>query len=383
VNDQTLSLTKQDEDMLVVRALHTQQKAGIDTFAFFVPGSQIVEIADISRITRTEQDDLKGFQRKEIRNHVNSIVEFLDQGDVLFPNAVILALGPEAEFKQARGPKPAGLTDVASMGTLHIPKLEEGQRAAWIVDGQQRSLALSKTKNGDLPVPVVAFVCPDIEVQREQFILVNKAKPLPRRLISELLPEVGTLLPRDLSVRKLPSELCNLLNKDPKSPLHNLIRRMSDDSGEAVITDSAIEQAIQKSLRPPFGTLNQYKGLGHSPSDTDAMYQVLLMYWAAVKETFPDAWGLPPTKSRLMHSAGIRAMGVLMDHIMLRADSSPDPAAEVRASLKRIEPYCCWTEGTWEGLGWRWDEIQSTHSHINKLTDYLSRKDRELARKLA
>ena len=44
-------------------------------------------------------------------------------------------------------------------------------------------------------------------VQREQFILVNKAKPLPTRLINELLPETGGIvLPRDLSARKVPSE---------------------------------------------------------------------------------------------------------------------------------------------------------------------------------
>lgn len=42
---------------------------------------------------------------------------------------------------------------------------------------------------------------------------MNKAKPLPTRLINELLPEVDVLLPRDLASRKLPSELCNVLNR--------------------------------------------------------------------------------------------------------------------------------------------------------------------------
>ena len=59
-------------------------------------------------------------------------------------------------------------------------------------------------------------------MQREQFILVNKAKPLPTRLINELLPEVSAMLPRDLNARRLPSELCNLLNRDSAVALSQL-----------------------------------------------------------------------------------------------------------------------------------------------------------------
>jgi DGQHR domain-containing protein len=373
-------MTKATSGWLAIRALKTQQKEGVDTFAFFLPGSKIVEIADISRIERGDDHQLKGFQRKGIKNHVQSIVEYLDQGGVIFPNAIILSFGSEVEFKQSRGQTPKGISDVSAIGTLHIPILEEGKRAAWIVDGQQRSLALSKSRNKNLPVPVVAFVSPDIDLQREQFILVNKAKPLPSRLISELLPEVGTMLPRDLTVRKLPSELCNLLSRDPNSPFHGLISRYSDGK-KAVVTDTGIEKAIQKNLRPPIGALNQYKGIGQEPSDTDSMYKTLVNYWSGVRDVFPEAWGLPPNKSRLMHSAGIRSMGILMDQIMLRADGTPDPQSEVRASLQNIKPHCRWTQGIWDGMGLKWNEIQSVDGHINRLADLLCRLDRELARK--
>ena len=138
----------------------------------------------------TRADQLKGFQRKEIRNHVNSIVEFLDSGPVLFPNAMILALAPDIEFKNARGSRPEGMTDVADIGTLIIPIRPEGQRAAWIVDGQQRSLgAGAREEHQRSPSRSLGSSPPELETQREQFILVNKAKPLPTRLINELLPE--------------------------------------------------------------------------------------------------------------------------------------------------------------------------------------------------
>lgn len=364
------------EQYLVLRALRTIQAKQIDVFSFFVPGEMIMQIADISRVHHDETDSLQGFQRKEIKNHVNSIVEYLNNMDVLFPNAIILALGQEVDFKQARGRDPEGITDIADIGTISIPIRGEGSRVAWIVDGQQRSLALAKTSNKSIPVPVIAFFAPDLETQRAQFILVNKAKPLPTRLINELLPEVDVLMPRELAVRKIPSELCNLLNKDPQSPFYKLIKRAShDDSDVAVIVDTSLIEIIKKSISNPLGALAQFKGFGSESSDINSMYKTLLMFWTEVKNTFPDAWGLPPTKSRLMHSAGIQAMGVLMDKIYARAQASQDPKLEIRSSLGKIAPHCHWVSGDWHGIGLKWDEVQNINSHVKMLSDYLIRLD--------
>src|SRR5690242_19167035 len=97
------------EDNLMVRAVKTQQGDGVDIYAFFLHGSDLTRVADISRIHR-EEKDLKGFQRKEIRSHVKAIVEFLDSGPVLFPNAIMLALSSDVTFDVSRGPKPKGLS---------------------------------------------------------------------------------------------------------------------------------------------------------------------------------------------------------------------------------------------------------------------------------
>src|SRR5438067_1534098 len=67
---------------IVVRALHTRQ-GNKDVYTFFVPGAEITRIADIIRVARDERDTLKGFQRKEIRNHVRDIVQYLNKMNVL------------------------------------------------------------------------------------------------------------------------------------------------------------------------------------------------------------------------------------------------------------------------------------------------------------
>lgn len=363
-------------DCLKVRAVRAEQGGGIGVYAFFLFGADINRIADISRIRR-DDNELKGFQRREIRDHVKQITAFLDSGPVLFPNAIILALSPTIEFSRSRGRPPGESSEVGETGTLSIPIYPEGRRAAWIVDGQQRSLALGGAKDPTIAVPVIGFVSDAVETQREQFILVNKVRPLPTTLINELLPEVSVLLPRDLAAKQLPSALCEALNTDPNSPFHGLIKRESDRAG--IVTDTALIETMKSSLKTAAGALGQFRQNG-SGNDTAAMYDLLLLYWDAVRDTFPNAWGRPPTESRLMHSAGIRAMGALMDTLMLRVDTAPDKAAAIRGRLAEIAPHCRWTEGNWEGLGFAWNEIQSTSQHITKLTDHLLHLERDLAR---
>ena len=74
-------------------------------------------------------------------------------------------------------------------------------------------------------------------------------------------------------MRKIPSELCGLLNRDPDSPFYQLIKRISTDKEkQGVIVDSAIIEMIQNSIRNPLGALAQFKSLGSEASDLDKMY---------------------------------------------------------------------------------------------------------------
>lgn len=363
------------QQTLVVRALHTTQGAGLDVYAFFIKGGDIVRVADISRIERDATDALKGFQRPEIREHVKGIIDYLNQGDVLFPNAIILAMSSEVKFAASRGTRPTADARVSESGTLTLPIYDEGRRVAWIVDGQQRSIALAQAQHKDLAVPVIGFVSDRLSVQREQFILVNKAKPLPTRLINELLPETADIvLPRDLASRKVPAELVNFLNQDPASPFYRLVKRASDRaSSGAIVTDTALLSTIKNSLSNPLGALTPFKPVGREGSgDVEGMYRILSTYWSAVKAVFPDGWGKDPKHSRLMHSAGILAMGVLMDAIFARLAPDSDVKA-VQLEIEKIAPMCRWTGGTWDTLGLAWNEIQNTPQHVKKLQAALVR----------
>src|SRR5688572_7163445 len=127
------------------RALRIVQDKKHPLILFALTADELMQIAEVSRIGRDDTGDLIGYQRPEVRKHVQNIQAYLDTNDgrTLFPNALILALSSAATFTQVRGPK---VDDgLAEAGTIEIPiPPEGGRKPAWIVDGQQRALALSR-----------------------------------------------------------------------------------------------------------------------------------------------------------------------------------------------------------------------------------------------
>ena len=361
---------------LIVRALRVTQDGKIPVYSLFLTAADLLRIAEISRIKRTEDGELLGYQRKQVSTHVDEITQYVDSTDVVFPNAIILALGSQVKFKKGRGPR---IGDPGcQVGSIEIPCDPNEPKVAWVVDGQQRTLALSKAKNQKLLVPVTAFVSDDFEVHRTQFLLVNKVRPLPKGLINELLPAINVSLPPSLSKNRIPSYFCDLLNKDPDSPFQGIIVRHTTDAKEnrkAVIADSSLIEVIHNSLNKVHGCFYPYRNVATGETAVEPIFNMLKDYWSEVKHAFPDAWGLKPHKSRLMHGVGIKAMGVLMDRVLgVLSPSDPKLREKIRAAIAKVKPQCHWTEPTWDSLGGlRAKDLQNTPSSVNLLANLLVR----------
>ena len=341
-------------------------------------GEELLAVADISRLSRSNAGKLLGYQRPEVRRHVRDITEYLNGKDVVFPHSLILAFSSASvRFHAARGRRFAD--GKASAGVLEIPlPTNGGPKPAWIVDGQQRALAVSKSLRRDIPLPISAFAADSLELQRDQFLRVNNTKPLPRGLITELLPEVSTLLPPKLALRRVPAALSGILNSHPKSPFRGLIRRASTQSAlrkVAVVADASIVSMIEVSLNSPSGCLFPYHNIATGETDFEGIQSVLFSYWSGVRKAFPEAWGRPAVQSRLMHGVGIKAMGRLMDRVMSALDPRPRGASErLEHELAKVSPHCHWTRGRWKDLGdLAWNELQNVPRHVGMLSNLLIR----------
>jgi len=173
--------------------------------------------------------------------------------------------------------------------------------------------------------------------------------------------------------------ICDLLNREKGSPFRGLIRRASSgekEKNKAVVADSSIIKMLEESLGNASGCLFPYRNMATGEIDNEGIWAVLMTYWKAVRRVFPDAWGEAPSRSRLMHGAGLRAMGRLMDRIMAAVDPHSSKAVQqVEGELRRVAPVCRWMAGNWEELGGlAWNEVQNVPRHIRMLSNFLLRK---------
>lgn len=353
-------------------ALEIRQGPKRVLYSFAVDGKLLHRFAAVSRVRRDDGASIAGYQRPEVRNHIAEIRSYIESDGAMIPNALVVAFDERVRFEPAEV-QPIG-PGYSRVGTLIVPTNDswaEDQRPGWIVDGQQRAAAIRDAGVTKFPICIVGFVTADAHEQREQFILVNSTKPLPKGLIYELLPNTRAKLPSTLQRRRFPAYLADRLNYDADSPFRGLIQTPTNPSG--LVKDNSILRMMEQSLAE--GALYYYRDSSSGSGQAEPMLRILKAYWNAVAEVFPDAWGKPPRRSRLMHGAGIVSMGLVMDAITDRFGQSTVPTQQDFADdLTPLSEVCRWTSGYWEfgpGAQRRWNELQNTSKDIGLLANFL------------
>lgn len=352
-----------------VQCIRIQQSPKRHVYSFAANGKDIGKFASISRIKRDDAGQLVGYQRSEILDHVEDIRTYLEQDNAVLPNSLVIAFDRTLEFN------PHGGNEEVATGTLEIP-LDDENIPGWVVDGQQRLAALRRMSRKEFWVSVVAIESTGVQDEREQFVLVNSTRPLPKSLVYELLPSIGDAVPPRMRKRQRAYQIMELMAGDAGSPFYQRIRTTT--SGHLVtanIKDVSVLKMIENSMEN--GALSRH------PEGFKRPKSVLLNYWTAVARMFPEAWKLPPRRSRLTHGAGLVSMGYLMDAIAFRlaSDWVNPPIEAYEAELEKLGADLPWYDGVWnlsQDVRLPWNEIQNTARHIDLVTNYLIRRYRKV-----
>jgi DGQHR domain-containing protein len=352
-------------------ALEIKQGRKRTLYSFAVDGKELSQFTTVSRVRRGETSSIEGYQRPEVLSHIAEIRTYLESESPMIPNAIVVAFDRRVRFEPAKGTPVSGHSRFGTLIVPIDPSLPEEERPGWVVDGQQRIAAIREARIDHFPICVVAFVTDDDQEQREQFILVNSTKPLPKGLIYELLPTTRARLPSLLQHRRFPAYLLDRLNHEEGSPLQGLIRTPTVVNG--IIKDNSILKMLENSLND--GVLYRFRDGAQGGGNAEAMLEVLHAFWEAVAQVFRDAWGVTPRRSRLMHGAGIVSIGFVMDAIADRYRQAGIPTTDqFREDLEPLYDICRWTDGYWDfgpGDQRKWNEIQNTHHDIQILANYL------------
>ena len=145
---------------------------------------------------------------------------------------------------------------------------------------------------------------------------------------------------------------------------------------DGVFTATALHKVIMNSKSN--GALRDIYRLKHDRGCLELVND----FYGAVQNVFADDWyksddtgrvlGLhTPRSSRLVHSAGITALGHIMDAAFaLRGAETKGQFVDV---LEILKPYCAWSSGSWDfqPTPKQWSEVQNTTRDIGQLREYL------------
>ena len=341
------------------KAIRAKQAEGSDVFCFAAEPADVLGFSEIDRVGRQDNGELKGFQRHQVAPHIKEIRDYLGREDALLPNAVIVAFLDNVVVRDLGN----GIADI----TISVP---EGQnRPGFVVDGQQRLTALSGIRKPGFQVFVSALVCKDYNELRQQFVLINNTRPLPKALIYELLPTVEGL-PERFTARKFAARLVDRLNFRKDSVLQGEIRQHTNPKG--LLSDTAMQKMVMNSAS--HGAVRRLmQECSPTPEGLMAFeenaFKLFNDYFRAIKHVFGAEWeGMNPKTSRLRHGAGLIAMGFVMEELcsadLTNCASDYDKFV---VGLEALKPHTAWTRGTWQlndVLRTPWNGIQNTPTDI-------------------
>lgn len=347
------------------KAIRASQAPDHDVFCFAAHPHDVLKFSEIERVGRDESGHLKGFQRHQVASHIKEIRDYLGREDALLPNAVIVAF--------IDGVKVRELAD----GVVEVTVDAEAEKPGFVVDGQQRLSALAGLDKPNFQVFVSALVCKDYNELRQQFILINNTRPLPKTLIYELLPEVEGL-PERFTNRKFSARVVDRLNYSRGGVFFGEIRQHTNPAG--VLSDAAMQRLVMNSAAQ--GAIREFIRFDDYE---ERSVQLLNEFFEAVRTVFGTEWvGMTPRTSRIRHGAGLVALGFVMEHLYTTFGATTRREFQPGLELLRDNGHTAWTSGQWrlaEDDVRSWNGIQNTPYDIDLLANHLVRcLKRELRR---
>ncbi|WP_140853035.1 DGQHR domain-containing protein [Myxococcus xanthus] len=322
-------------------------------------------IRSIAKVDRLDSLSKTGNQRDEIVRHVKAISKGISSGTQV-PNSILIILLAE-QVAGAEEDSPESfirITPLADFTRITSPTDDSSaiqefrpiqidfpyrraafdeEKSALLVDGQQRTAALSLVDIDSVPhfaLSVNAQVS-TAEEARAVFLVSNTTAKIEtqfsRALIAAMSDSPAYLAserPRALAARSLALE-------DSDSPFFNLVQYPGAKSNKKPpVAYNSLFQVLTVFTESSIP-------LGDKPEL--ALAYVVKRGFNLIRQLWPTAWGLKPNDSRLMHAVGLRSMAGLLvtkleslysNHGNIQAD---ELWTEIGTSLKRLQTHLIWT----------------------------------------
>ncbi len=325
----------ESSSLILEHAIQIKQ-GEIDMFVFGAKPHDLLRIGYVSRRASGKPD---AYQRILNKDRILKISEFVNSGEALLPNAIIIAFDRERDVQQAIKFKDGKL------------QFLNKYCSAWIIDGQHRVFGFLNTEHEDyndddnFKLPIVAFRDLEPILQNRTFVSINYNQ---KKIDPTLLCDLATELPDLKNELTWPSLLVTKLAKI--EPLKDKVRISELHKGKPIgIPSFALYGLLEgllgfdKKKRKYNGVLYNYapfkpKDSADSKKNKEALEkqaELLQRYFLAVKQNTSkkskkkDPWRNAKDYS-LLKPTGINALLLVLARIMERY---PNLEKDIRKDL--------------------------------------------------
>lgn len=322
-------------------------------YACTIPAQQLLEICMFDFRQIRENNGVKeflGIQRPLKDDRVREIRKYIGTVDACFPTSIVISVDERCvSFSSADGKQKLNIMPYQDPVDPQIVIPFRG--IAKIIDGQHRLKAFEGTQhNWDLSVNI--FVGADEGTQAMIFSTVNLAQTkVNKSIVYDLFS-----LDKGRSPEKTSHEIVVNLNSIPDSPFYQLIKRLGSAT-DGVFGETLSQATVVKGILPyitndPLTDRDIGRRIGiwpdRGPKDFERRFfypffarnedhkilAVLINYFGAVKERWPDAWASTGLGAILSRTNGFNgSMRFLRDAYL---HLTTKPAVPTRADFAQI-----------------------------------------------
>lgn len=391
---------------LKVIAMESRDQSGNRRYQLALDGRLVRSVAKVHRLSALTGE---GNQRAEIRRHVERIAEGISEGNQV-PNAILVTINnsmcvidpepgddPPSSFIVIRGisdlvevPHPlVGSEAVQRLRSVEIDfpfrsAAFDDEKAALLVDGQQRTAALSMVPIDKVPsvtLSIIAFVT-DPDEAKKVFQVANTTEKITTEFSRALLASMDKETPGYLRDEQIKAQACRIIGLESiNSPFKGLIRYPDPGGG----LRNARQVVAYNSI---FQVVSRFSDSGLDiESSPQKLAKVVERCFTVISEIWPEAWGKRPSDSRLMHGAGLRSMAALCADLLVaqcRNGATPDSEGtwdSLRESLQRLRATVLWDDSALSGNAAQKKNYrehisgqQNTSQDIAELTKFLMKE---------
>ncbi|MCC8089220.1 MAG: DGQHR domain-containing protein [Rikenellaceae bacterium] len=339
-------------DKIKVNCLEAQQPIG-PMYIAVIDHKNLINIsyADVRRLElgneNREIEDYIGIQRELVPAREKEIGRYVNLIDATFPNSIILSIESKyVEYDEKN----------------KILLIDNDKNVAKVLDGQHRIAGLKHFDQEELKFECIVTIYIDMELEDQAIVFstINKEqKKVSNSLVADLFAFAQSKSPQ-----KTCHNIARALNKNENSPFFKKIKILEnarDKENESLTQDTFVKSLMKYISSDPQQDRDFYKRhkdrkhskLPHTTGveekrlflrnifiddDTDVkIAQILWNYFYAVKNKWPEAWGVVRDNNVLNKSTGFIALMRFFKDVYLYINKEVPTKEEFEKIFQQIE----------------------------------------------